>query len=157
MIPPPPERPDDAPRTGPRVAMFRGGDLLGDRFRVTRFIARGGMGELYEAEDQTLRERVAVKTIRPEIAIEQRAHERFRREVQLARKVTHPNICRIFDLFTHALVDGGPHDPPAATFVTMELLEGETIKDRLRRQGKMTPEEEAAVCRVRRSRCRVIS
>ena len=121
--------------------MFRAGDLLCDRFRVTRFIARGGMGELYEADDRTLGERVAVKTIRPEIAIDERAHQRFRREVQLARKVTHPNICRIFDLFRHEPVDGGPNDPAAATFVTMELLEGETLKDHLKRHGRLTPEQ----------------
>jgi len=83
------------------VATFRAGDLVCDRFRVVRFIARGGMGELYEAEDLTLGERVALKTIRPEIAVHKRANQRFRREVQLARKVTHPNICRIFDLFDH--------------------------------------------------------
>jgi len=138
----PHENPDaDATHTGPRVLMFRVGDVLCERFRVTRFIARGGMGELYEAEDRALGERVALKTIRPEIAIDERAHQRFRREVQLARKVTHPNICRIFDLFRHEPIDGGQYDPPPATFVTMELLEGETLKDRLRRQGKMDVDE----------------
>jgi tetratricopeptide (TPR) repeat protein/tRNA A-37 threonylcarbamoyl transferase component Bud32 len=121
--------------------MFRAGDVLCERFSVTRFIARGGMGELYEADDRVLGERVALKTIRPEIAIDERAHQRFRREVQLARKVTHPNICRIFDLFRHEPIDGGPHDPPPATFVTMELLEGETLKDRLRLQGTMSTDE----------------
>jgi eukaryotic-like serine/threonine-protein kinase len=131
----------DATHTGPRVLMFRVGDVLCERFRVTRFIARGGMGELYEADDRALGERVALKTIRPEIAVDERAHQRFRREVQLARKVTHPNICRIFDLFRHEPIDGGHYDPPPATFVTMELLEGETLKDRLRRQGKMTVDE----------------
>jgi len=137
-----PDRPDaDATHASPRSLMFRVGDVLCERFRVTRFIARGGMGELYEADDRALGERVALKTIRPEIAIDERAHQRFRREVQLARKVTHPNICRIFDLFRHEPIAGGLHDPPPATFVTMELLEGETLKDRLKRQGKMTPEE----------------
>jgi eukaryotic-like serine/threonine-protein kinase len=138
----PHDRPDaDATHTGPRVLMFRAGDVLCERFRVTRFIARGGMGELYEAEDRALGERVALKTIRPEIAVDERAHQRFRREVQLARKVTHPNICRIFDLFRHEPIEGGHYDPPPATFVTMELLEGETLKDRLRRQGKMDVDE----------------
>ena len=87
--------------TAPPVSTFRTGDLLCDRFRVVRFIARGGMGELYEAEDTELGEHVALKTIRPEIAADERANQRFKREVQLARKVTHPHICRIFDLFHH--------------------------------------------------------
>src|SRR5262245_46812357 len=122
------DRPDaDVTRAAPRSLMFRVGDVLCERFRVTRFIARGGMGELYEADDRALGERVALKTIRPEIAIDERAHQRFRREVQLARKVTHPNICRIFDLFHHEPISGDLHDPPPATFVTMELLEGETL------------------------------
>jgi tetratricopeptide (TPR) repeat protein len=60
------------------------GDLLCDRFRVVRFIARGGMGELYESEDLELHERVALKTIRQEVAADERMIQRFRREVQLA-------------------------------------------------------------------------
>src|SRR5262247_2413783 len=117
------DRPDaDATHTAPRVLMFRADDVLCERFRVTRFIARGGMGELYEADDRALGERVALKTVRPEIAIDDRANQRFRREVQLARKVTHPNICRIFDLFEHRPPEG---TAGSVSFVTMELLQGE--------------------------------
>ena len=79
----------DAVTAAEPMSAFRSSDLLCNRFRVVRFIARGGMGELYEAEDSTLGERVALKTIRPEIAKDARATQRFRREVQLARKVTH--------------------------------------------------------------------
>ena len=110
------------------------GDLLAGRFRIVRFIARGGMGELYEAEDLELRERVALKAMRPEIASDEEANRRFRREVQLARQVTHPNICRIFDLFQHQ----PPGGRPPVVFVTMELLEGETVADRLARDGRFS-------------------
>src|SRR5579862_2902269 len=75
------------------------GDFVADRFRIIRFLARGGMGEVYEAEDLDLHERVALKFIRGELLDDPKALERFKREVQLARKVTHPNVCRIFDLF----------------------------------------------------------
>ena len=72
------------------------------RYRIVRFLARGGMGEVYEAEDLELHERIALKTLRTlagsEGSSESRAIDRFKREVQLARKVTHPNVCRIFDL-----------------------------------------------------------
>ena len=125
-------------RSAPIVATFRAGDLLCDRFRVVRFIARGGMGELYEAEDLTLGERVALKTIRPEIAVHERANQRFRREVQLARKVTHPNICRIFDLFEHRPPEG---TAGAVSFVTMELLQGETLSQHLREHGPLSVED----------------
>ena len=139
---PSPDPPDaDATRTAPLPLTFAVGDLLCDRFRITRFIGRGGMGELYEADDLALGERVAVKTIRPEIALDERAHQRFLREIQLARKVTHPNICRIFDLFQHEREGDGFIRPAAATFVTMELLEGETLRDRLRRVKRLSPDD----------------
>src|SRR5215831_7676079 len=77
------------------------GRLLAGRFKIIRFLAKGGMGEVYEAEDLELREHVALKTIRPEVASEKRALPRFRQEIHLARKVTHPNVCRIFDVFHH--------------------------------------------------------
>jgi tetratricopeptide (TPR) repeat protein len=102
-----------------------------------RFIARGGMGELYEARDLQLNELVALKTIRPDIAADERVAQRFRREVQLARKVTHPNICRIFDLFQHQPASGGA----AVDFITMELLGGETLAERLKRKGRFTSEQ----------------
>jgi tetratricopeptide (TPR) repeat protein/tRNA A-37 threonylcarbamoyl transferase component Bud32/TolB-like protein len=94
-----------------------------------RFIARGGMGEVYEAEDQVLHERVALKTIRPDVASDARAMERFHREVHLARTVTHPNVSRIYDLFHHGDL----------AFLTMELLSGETLSERLKREGRMGP------------------
>ncbi|MCU1279596.1 MAG: serine/threonine protein kinase, partial [bacterium] len=72
------------------------------RYRIVRFLARGGMGEVYEAEDLELGLHIALKTLRTlagsEGSSESRALDRFKREVQMARKVTHPNVCRIFDL-----------------------------------------------------------
>lgn len=124
----------------PPVSIFRPGDLLCDRFRVVRFIARGGMGELYEAEDTELGEHVALKTIRPEIAADERANQRFKREVQLARKVTHPHICRIFDLFHH-VPSASRGSATSAVFVTMELLAGETLSEHLKRIGRMSTEQ----------------
>ena len=127
--------------TGTVASTFSNGSLLCDRFRVLRFIARGGMGELYEAEDLALGERVALKTIRAEIASDERVDLRFRREVLLARKVTHPNICRIFDLFQHEPAFASPSGSTSTVFVTMELLPGETLANRLRRVGPLTVEQ----------------
>jgi len=87
---------DDGGPHGPRV--FAPGTFLSGRFRIVRFIGQGGMGEVYEAEDVELRERVALKTIRSHIASREDMLARFKSEIQLARKVTHPNVCRIFDL-----------------------------------------------------------
>src|SRR4051794_40209102 len=83
---------------------FTVGAQVAGRYRVSRFIARGGMGEVYEAHDQVLEERVALKAIRRGGASDA-AIRRFRTEVQLARRVTHPNVCRIFDVGAHEGVD----------------------------------------------------
>jgi Tol biopolymer transport system component/tRNA A-37 threonylcarbamoyl transferase component Bud32 len=113
------------------------GDVLSERYRVVRFIARGGMGEVYEAEHLDLRERIAIKILRPGIAQDPRTMQRFRRESQLSRKVTHPNVCRIFDIEYHRTEGPGNE----LTFITMEFLDGETLSDRLKRAGRMTTAE----------------
>jgi eukaryotic-like serine/threonine-protein kinase len=120
---------------------FLPGDLVAERFRIMRFVARGGMGEVYEAEDIELHERVALKSIRGELLDDGRALDRFKREVHLARKVTHPNVCRIFDLFRQpASAAGGDSRGPVA-FVAMELLEGETLAEFLGRQPRLNVDE----------------
>lgn len=75
-------------------SQFQPGEIVLDRFRIVRLLGRGGMGEVFEAEDLQLG-RIALKTIRPEIATTPFALERFRREVQLARKVNGPQVCRL--------------------------------------------------------------
>jgi tetratricopeptide (TPR) repeat protein/tRNA A-37 threonylcarbamoyl transferase component Bud32 len=132
----------DALHPSPKLAE---GELLAGRFRILRFIAGGGMGEVYEAEDEELRERVAIKTIRPEILIQPNAVSRFRREVHLARKVTHPNVCRIFDLFRHKPISSGSDQE--IVFVSMELLHGPHLGTWLGDKGAMNPEEALPVIR----------
>jgi serine/threonine protein kinase/tetratricopeptide (TPR) repeat protein len=117
---------------------FRPGELVAERFRITCFIARGGMGEVYEAEDIELHERVALKSIRSELLHDGKALDRFKREVHLARKVTHPNVCRIFDLFRQTTSSAGGLSRNSVVFVAMELLEGETLADFLRRQRRLS-------------------
>src|SRR4029077_4902717 len=127
-------------RLAPRISSFVKGELLAGRFRIVRFVARGGMGEVYEAEDTELSENVALKTIRFDMAGRDRNSERFKREIQLARKVTHPNVCRTFDVFRHieTHADGQTSE---TMFVSMELLAGETLGDRIRRVGRTSAEE----------------
>jgi eukaryotic-like serine/threonine-protein kinase len=116
---------------------FAAGVLLAGRFRVIRLIARGGMGEVYEAEDLELQEHVALKTVRFERGNRSDSIERFKREIQLARKVTHTNICRTFDVFRHV---SSTNDGPSTEtlFVSMELLAGETLEQRIRHTGCFT-------------------
>ncbi len=103
-------------------SVFSPNELVAGRFKIVRFIGQGGMGDVYEAEDLELRERVALKTVRPEIAADEPAIARFKREIQLARRVTHPNVCRIFDVEYHRTT--APEG--AIAFLTMELLPGDT-------------------------------
>src|SRR5262245_13334157 len=136
--------PDDFQETATftaAVSQFLPGQVLTDRFRIIRFIARGGMGEVYEAEDLELNERVALKTIRPDVALDPPTAERFRREVQLARRITHPNVCRLFDLFYHPVTASPSSLGPRVLFVTMELLNGQTLSHRLDALGRMQPED----------------
>jgi tetratricopeptide (TPR) repeat protein len=111
---------------------LKAGTILGNRFRIVRFVAAGGMGEVYEAEDQELRETVGIKTIRHDLASQPHFLQNFRREVHLAKQVTHPNVCRIYDFFRHT----DPGD--ACVFVSMEFLRGETLAERLKCTGRMT-------------------
>lgn len=124
------------------ATMFQPDERLADRFRILRFIARGGMGEVYEAEDVELRERVALKVIRLGVVHDERTVKRFIREVNLSRRVTHPNVCRIFDVFHHELPPDAHGRARRVPFVAMELLLGETLSARLQRAGPM-PESEA--------------
>ena len=105
-----------------------------------RFIGQGGMGQVYEALDLELKGKVALKTIREDISSDPRMLSRFRREVLLTRRITHPNVCRTFDIERHpaTAADGTKSD---ITFLTMELLQGETLADLLRRQGRLTATE----------------
>jgi eukaryotic-like serine/threonine-protein kinase len=118
---------------------FSPGELVSGRFRVVRFIGCGGMGEVYEANDSELGVHIALKTLRPEISSDPWALSRFKQEVQLARQVTHANVCRMFDIERHH-VEG--QDPATdRVFLTMELLDGTSLSEQLHRNGPMRMEE----------------
>lgn len=119
---------------------FSAGQILANRFEIIRFIAQGGMGEVYEALDKELNERVALKTVRFELAQKEQTVERFRREIQLARRVTHPNVCRTFDVFRHqeSKADGTSYE---TLIVSMELLRGETLDQHIYRVKQLSTGE----------------
>ena len=98
------------------------------------------MGEVYEAEDLELQERVALKTLREDLAGDA-ILARFKQELQLARRITHPDVCRVFDLAKHQLTEP---DSVCLHFLTMELLDGETLAARLDR-GLLSKDEALAI------------
>jgi hypothetical protein len=134
--------PLDGERTAEWSTTFSAGTLVGGRYSITRFIARG-MGEVYEAVDRILNERVALKTVTATSSDDVRAVRRLKAEVQLARRVSHPNVCRIYDLGTHSLGEGRGE----IHFITMQFVEGETLGQRLRLDGALPADEALDVTR----------
>jgi serine/threonine protein kinase len=129
--------PDDVTSGGEGTTLGPGQTLL-DRYRVVKFIARGGMGEVYEARDLLLDEVVALKTLVSTALDDDGASFRFRAEARLARRVTHRNVCRILEFGVHRQDHDGLIE--ATPFLTMEFLRGETLRSRIERTGAATPE-----------------
>lgn len=134
----------EAPTHGqshPRPAPLTPGDLLAGRYEIMDLLGSGGMGEVYEAHDRELNERVALKLVRPEVLADETSLKRFRREVQLARRITHANVCRVFDIGWDESRERGNR----FIFLTMELVRGETLASRIKREGRLAPPEAIAI------------
>ena len=104
------------------------GDRIAGRYTLLGLLGVGGMGSVYRARDEELEEVVALKVLRQDLVNEPGMLERFRREVKLARRVTHKNVARVFDIGEHG----------ADKFLTMEYVEGEPLNVVLARQGAMS-------------------
>jgi serine/threonine protein kinase/tetratricopeptide (TPR) repeat protein len=124
----------------PKMDPFFVGALILNRFRIVRHIGAGGMGNVYEATDLELG-RVALKTIRADIASSPDMLARFRKEVQIARRISGPHVCRIHELFVMTGDNTGSH----VAFLTMEFLDGVTLADKLRKSGPLPWKEAQAI------------
>ena len=111
----------------PPAAPFTPGQVVAGRYRMVALLGRGGMGEVYRADDLTLGTTVAVKFLPSDVAQDDAALARFQSEVRIARQVSHPHVCRVFDIGT---VEG-------RTFLTMEFVDGEDLATLLRRIGRL--------------------
>jgi serine/threonine protein kinase len=110
-------------------------DVVAERFVVVRQLGAGGLGEVYEVMDQALGAAVALKVLRPDVSTDPVLLERFRREIQNARRITHPNVCRVFDL---GIDRAGARQ---RFFVTMEVLAGESLASYLAARPALTTAE----------------
>jgi serine/threonine protein kinase/predicted Zn-dependent protease len=113
------------------VAPFSPGYVLAHRYQIIERIGKGGFGFVYSARDLELEVTVAIKILRPEMETHLETIRRFKQEIQLARKVTHENVCRIYDV---GFYSQGEYRIP---FLSMELLEGETLDRRLKEEGAL--------------------
>jgi serine/threonine-protein kinase len=106
---------------------FLPGTVLAGRYRIAGLLGRGGMGEVYRATDLTLGQAVALKFLPEGLARDERALARFYNEVRVARQVTHPNVCRVYDI---GQVEG-------QHYISMEYVDGEDLASLLRRIGRL--------------------
>ncbi len=104
------------------------GSTFAGRYQVIEELGHGGMGRVYKVQDTDIKERVALKLLRPEITLDKEAVERFSNELKLARKISHRNVCRMFDL---GKADG-------TTFITMEFVPGEDLKSFIHRAKQLS-------------------
>jgi serine/threonine protein kinase/tetratricopeptide (TPR) repeat protein len=102
------------------------GSIFAGRYQVIEELGHGGMGRVYKVFDTDIKEKVALKLLRPEIALDKETVERFSNELKLARKIRHKNICGMFDL---GKAEG-------TTFITMEFVPGEDLKKFIRKSGQ---------------------
>jgi serine/threonine protein kinase len=123
------------------TARFTPGDLVADRYRVVAFLGKGGMGEVYRADDLELAQSVAIKILPARVAADPNLAERVRAEVRLARGITHRNVCRIHDIARLPADQGGD------LFITMEYVDGEDLSTLLRRIGKLPQDKAIDVAR----------
>ena len=113
------------------------GIVFAGRYRIIEELGEGGMGRVYKAYDTKIREKVALKLVRPEIASDQRILERFANEIRLARRITHRNVCRMHDL----------GDEGGTPFITMEYVSGEDLKSMIRMTGGLSPAQTVSIGR----------
>ncbi len=121
-----------APSFNGNETRFIPGTILAERYRVIGQLGKGGMGEVYRADDLKLGQPVALKFLPERLSKDAAMLERFHREVRTARKVSHPNVCRVFDI---GEVEG-------QQFLSMEYIDGEDLSSLLRRIGRL-PEDKA--------------
>src|SRR5215207_2981307 len=131
---PPPDRPAER---------FAAGELLAARYRVVAPLGKGGMGEVYRADDLTLGQPVALKFLPADIATDPDRLSRFRKEVAAARRVSHPNVCRVYDIAEWRAEGRQAPD----YFLTMEFVDGEDLSSVLKRLGRVPEEKGIEVAR----------
>jgi serine/threonine protein kinase len=116
---------------------FLPGTVIAGRYRIAGLLGRGGMGEVYRATDLALGQAVALKFLPETTASDERALARFYNEVRVARQVTHPNVCRVYDVG----VAEGLH------YISMEFVDGEDLGQLLRRIGRLPADKAVETAR----------
>jgi len=120
----------------PSGVLARGSTFAG-RFEVVEELGKGGMGVVYRVFDKKIDEEVALKLLNPEVSSDLKTIERFRNELKLARKISHKNVCRMYDL----------NEEKGTQYITMEYVSGEDLKSTIIRVGHLSIGKSVAVAR----------
>jgi serine/threonine-protein kinase len=139
---PPPSTPGSDPRSGER---FLPGAVLAGRYRIVGLLGRGGMGEVYRADDLKLGQPVALKFLPRGLDQDARHLELFLNEVRSARQVSHPNVCRVFDVGEVEVPQAGPGQ--VQHYLSMEYVDGEDLASLLRRIGRLPQDKAIQIAR----------
>ncbi|MEO8662495.1 MAG: serine/threonine-protein kinase [Bryobacteraceae bacterium] len=116
---------------------FEAGTVLGGRYRILDMVGRGGMGEVYKAFDLVLNQHIALKFLPPEASGNKAALARLRNEVRIARQVSHPNVCRVYDI---GIIEG-------LHAICMEYVDGENLSSLLHRIGHLPQDKAVEIAR----------
>jgi len=119
------------PRAQPGAVGLHPGDTLASRYEIRQVIGAGSIGAVYRAYDRSRNHEIAIKALVPGLIHSEPIRERFLNEAQISVRLSHPNIVSVFDVAT----DGGLH------FLTMELLQGRTLREELQRRGPLEVDE----------------
>ena len=128
--------PSSRPSSHHEEGRFVPGRLIAGRYRLIALLGRGGMGEVYRADDLTLGQQVALKFL-PESISDEDTLERFRNEVRIARRISHPNVCRVYDI----------GEAENQIFLSMEYVDGEDLSSLLRRIGRLPSDKAVEIAR----------
>jgi serine/threonine protein kinase/Tfp pilus assembly protein PilF len=111
----------------PKAELTTGSSFAG-RYQIVEELGKGGMGKVYKAHDTEINEKVAIKLIKPEVAMDKKMIERFRNELKFARKIRHKNVCQMYDL----------GEEKGSRYITMEYISGEDLKRLIRKVGQLS-------------------
>jgi serine/threonine protein kinase/tetratricopeptide (TPR) repeat protein len=117
--------------------IIKRGTVFAGRYEVIEELGKGGMGEVYRVFDNKIGEEVTLKLVRPEIAADGKTIERFRNELKYARKISHKNVCRMYDL----------HDEEGTPYITMEYVPGEDLKSMMAMAKQISAETTVSIAK----------
>src|SRR5262245_51316374 len=135
--------PNELSQTAPQLFPGQGGgrfvtgEMLAGRYRIVSLLGKGGMGEVYKADDLKLKQTVALKFLPAAVALDGRMLARFHNEVRIARRVAHPNVCRVYDI----------GEAEGRHFLSMEFIDGEDLSALLKKVGRLPGDKAVEIAR----------